>query len=81
MTAASAVFASRPFSPGSGGSQRSPMVSRAPATGRVALNVTWAAAASGLSAIAGVLAVSLAAGTLLTARTAMSTVVTGGHHG
>jgi hypothetical protein len=78
MTAASAVFAGWRSSPGSGGSQRNPMVSRAPATGRVTLNVTWAAAASGLSAIAKVLAVSLAAGTLLTARTAMSTVVTGG---
>jgi hypothetical protein len=82
MTAASAVCPGRPASTGPGGSQRNRMVSRALATGGVVLNVTWAVVASGLlSAIGGVLAVSLAAGTLSTARVAMLTGVTGVHHG
>jgi hypothetical protein len=57
------------------------MVSRAPDTGRVALKVTWAEVAGGLSAIAGVRAVSLAAGTLSAARIVMLTGVTEVHHG
>ena len=81
MTAASAVSPGRSTSPGSGGSQRNPMVSRAPASGRVALNVIWAVVATGLSAIAGVLAVSLAAGTLSMARIVTLTGVTEVHHG
>ena len=81
MTAARAVCPGRSTSPGSGGSQRNPMVSRARATGRVALKVTWAVVAGGLSAIAGVRAVSLAAGTLSAARIVMLTGVTEVHHG
>jgi hypothetical protein len=81
MTAAGAVCPGRSTSPGSGGSQRNRMVSRAPATGRVVLNVTWAVVASGLSATGGVLAVSLAAGALPTAGIAMLTGVTEVHDG
>ena len=82
MTAASAVFPGRRSSAGPGGSQRNPIVSRAPAAGRVVLNVTRAVVASGLlSAIGGVLAVSLAAGALPTARIAMLSGVTEVHHG
>lgn len=81
MTAASAVSPGRSTGPGSGGSPRNPMVSRAPASGRVALNVIWAVVATGLSAIAGVLAVSLAAGTLSMARIVTLTGVTEVHHG
>jgi hypothetical protein len=81
MVAAIAVRPGRPTSPGSGGSQRNPMVSRSRATGRVALKVTWAVVAGGLSAMAGVLAVSLVAGTLSTARIALLMGVTGVHDG
>ena len=80
MTAACAVSRAGRAGPGPGGSQPDPVVSRAPATGRVALNVTWAAAVSGLSAFARVLAVSLAAGTLSTARIAMLRGVTEVRH-
>jgi len=81
MTATSPVSPGRSTSPGSGGSQRNPRVSRAPATVRVVLNVTRAVVSSGLSAIGGVVAVSLAAGTLSTARIVMLTGVTEVHHG
>ena len=53
MTATSAVSPGRSASSGSSGSQRNPVVSRAPVTGPFSPEVTWAAAASAVSAIAG----------------------------
>ena len=81
MTATSAVSPGRSASPGSSGSQRNPMVSRALATGSFSPEVTWAAVASAVSAIAGALAASLAPDTLTTARIATPTGVTGVRHG
>jgi hypothetical protein len=81
MTATSPVSPGRSASPDSNGSQRNPMVSRAPATGSFAPTVTWAAGASALSAIAGARAASLAPGTLTTAKIATPTGVTEVHHG
>ena len=81
MTATSAVSPGRSASPGSSGSQRNPMVSRALATGSFSPEVTWAAVASAVSAIAGVRAASLAPGTLTAARIATPTGVTGVRHG
>ena len=81
MTATSAVSPGRSASPDSSGSQRNPMVSRAPATGPFSPKVTWAAVASALSAIAGARAASLAPGTLTTAKIATLTGVTEVHHG
>jgi hypothetical protein len=81
MTATSPVSPGRSASPGSSGSQRIPMVSRAPATGPFSPKVTWAAVASALSAIAGALAASLAPDMLATAKIATLTGVTEVHHG
>lgn len=81
MTATSAVSPGRSASPGSSGSQRNPMVSRAAATGPFSPEVTWAAVASAVSAIAGARAASLAPGTLTTARIATLAGVTEVHHG
>jgi hypothetical protein len=81
MTATSPVSPGRSASPDSSGSQRNPMVSRAPATGPFSPKVTWAAVASALSAIAGALAASLAPDTLTTAKIATLTGVTEVHHG
>jgi hypothetical protein len=81
MTATSAVSPGRSASPGSSGSQRIPMVSRAPATGPFSPKVTWAAVASALSAIAGALATSLVPDTFTMAKIATLTGVTEVHHG
>ena len=81
MTATSAVSPGRSASPGSSGSQRNPVVSRAPAAGPFSPEVTWAAGASAVSAIAGALPASLAPGTLTTARIAALAGVTEVHHG
>ena len=81
MTATSPVSPGQSASPGSSGSQRNPAVSRAPATGPFAPQVTWAAVASALSAIAGALAASLAPETLTTAKIATLTGVTEVRHG
>ena len=81
MTATSAVSAGRSASPDSSGLQRNPQDSRAPATGRFAPTVTWAAVASALSAIAGALAASLAPDTFITAWIATPTGVTEVYHG
>ena len=81
MTAARAVCPGPVGQPRLGRIAAEPDGFRAPATGRVALKVTWAGVAGGLSAIAGVRAVSLAAGTLSTARIVMLTGVTEVHHG
>ena len=81
MTATSPVSPGRSASPGSSGSQRNPVVSRALATGSFSPEVTWAAVASAVSAIAGALAASLAPDTLTTARIATPTGVTGVRHG
>jgi hypothetical protein len=81
MTATSPVSPGRSTSPDSNGSQRNPMVSRAPATGPFSPKVTRAAVASALSAIAGALAASLAPDTLATAKIATLTGVTEVHHG
>jgi hypothetical protein len=80
MTATSAVSPGRSASPGSSGSQRNPVVSRAPATGPFSPEVTWAAAASAVSAIAGALPGSLAPGTLTAARIAALADGTEVHH-
>lgn len=79
MTAASPVSPGRLTSPDSNGSRRDPMVPRA--SGSFSSNVTWAAAASALSAIAGALAASPAPDTLTTAKLAALTGVTEVHHG
>ena len=81
MTATSAVSPGRSASPDSSGLQRNPQDSRAPATGRFAPTVTWAAVASALSAIAGALAASLAPDTFITAWIATPTGVTEVYHG
>jgi hypothetical protein len=81
MTATSPVSPGRSASPDSSGSQRNPMVSRAPATGPFSPKVTWAAVASALSAIAGARAASLAPDTLTTAKIATLAGVTEVHHG
>ena len=81
MTATSPICPGRSTSPGSSGSQRNPVVSRAPATGTFAPQVAWAAVASALSAIAGALAASLAPDTLTTAKIATLTGVTEVRHG
>ena len=81
MTATSAVSPGRSASPGSSGSQRNPQGSRAPATGPFAPEVTGAAVASAVSAIAGALPASLAPDTLTTARIATSAGFTEVHHG
>ena len=81
MTATSPVSPSRSTSPDSYGSQRNPMVSRAPATGPFSPKVTRAAVASALSAIAGALAACLAPDTLTMAKIATLTGVTEVHHG
>jgi hypothetical protein len=81
MTATSPVSPGRSASPDSNGSQRNPMVSRAPATGPFSPKVTRAAVASALSAIAGALAASLAPDMLTTAKIATLTGVTEVHHG
>jgi len=81
MTATSPVSPGRSASPDSNGLQRNPQDSRAPATGRFAPTVTWAAVASALSAIAGALAASLAPDTFITAWIATPTGVTEVYHG
>jgi hypothetical protein len=81
MTATSPVSPGRSTSSDSNGSQRNPMVSRAPATGPFSPKVTRAAVASALSAIAGALAASLAPDMLTTAKIATLTGVTEVHHG
>ena len=81
MTATSAVSPGRSASPGSSRSRRNPVVSRAPATGSFSPEVTWAAVASALSAIAGARAASLAPDTLTTARIATLAGITEDHHG
>jgi hypothetical protein len=81
MTATSPVSRGRSTSPDSSGSQRNPMVSRAPAAGSFSPKVTWAAVASALSAIAGARACSLAPDTVTTAKIATLTGVTEVHHG
>jgi hypothetical protein len=81
MTATSPVSPGRSASPGSSGSQRNPMVSRAPATGPVSPEVAWAAVASAVSAIAGALPASLAPDTLTAARIAALAGVMEVHHG
>ena len=81
MTATSAVSPGRSASPGSSGSQRNPMVSRALATGSFCPKLARAAVASALSAIARALAASLAPDTLTTARIATPTGVTEVRHG
>ena len=80
MTATSAVAPGRSASSGSSGSQRNPVVSRVPVTGPFSPEVTWAAAASAVSAIAGALPGSLAPGTLTAARIAELADVTEVHH-
>jgi hypothetical protein len=57
------------------------VVSRVPATGPFSPEVTWAAVASAVSAIAGVLPASLAPGTLTAARIAALAGVTEVRHG
>jgi hypothetical protein len=81
MTATSAISPGLSASPGSGGSQRNPQGSRAPATGPSAPAVTWAAVASSVSAIAGAPAACLAPDTLATARIAMLAGVREVRHG
>ncbi len=81
MTATSAVSPGRSASRGSSGSQRNPVVSRAPATGPFSPELTWAAVASAVSAIAGALPASLAPDTFTTARIATLAGVTEAHHG
>jgi hypothetical protein len=81
MTATSPVSPGRSASLDFSGSQRNPMVSRAPATGPFSPKVTRAAVASALSAIAGALAASLAPDMLTTAKIATLTGVTEVHHG
>jgi hypothetical protein len=81
MAATRAVSPGRSASPGSSGSQRNPVVSRVPATGPFSPEVTWAAVASAVSAIAGVLPASLAPGTLTAARIAALAGVTEVRHG
>ena len=80
MTATSAVSPGRSASPGSSGSQRNPVVSRAPATGPFSPEVTWAAVASAVSAIAGAPPASLGPDTLTMARIATLAGVTEVHH-
>ena len=72
MTATNAVSPGRSASPSSSGSQRNPVVSRAPATGPFSPEVTWAA---------GALPASLAPDMLTTARIATLAGVTEVHHG
>ena len=81
MTTTSAVSPGRSASPGSSGSQRNLVVSRAPATGPFSPEVTCAAVASAVSAIAGALPASLAPGTLTAARIAALAGATEVHHG
>ena len=81
MTATSPISPGRSASPDSSGLRRNPQDSRAPATGRFAPTVTWAAVASALSAIAGALAASLAPDTFITAWIATPTGVTEVYHG
>jgi hypothetical protein len=81
MTDTSAVSPGRSASPGSSGSQRDPVVSRAPATGPLAPEVTWAAVASAVSAMAGALPASLVPDTFTTARIATLAGVTEVRHG
>jgi len=81
MTATCPVFPGRSASPGSSGLQRNLQDSRAPATGSFAPMVTWAAAASAQSAIAGALAASPAPDTFTTARIATPGGVIEVHHG
>jgi hypothetical protein len=81
MTATNAVSPGPPASPGSSRSQRNPVVSRAPATEPFSPEVTWAAVASAVSAIAGALPASLVPDTLTAARIATLAGVTEVHHG
>jgi hypothetical protein len=81
MAATSAVSLGRSASPGSSGSQRNPVVSRAPATGPFSPEVTWAAVASAVSAIAGAVPASLAPDTFTTAKIAALAGVTEVRHG
>ena len=81
MTATSAVSAGRSASPDSSGLQRNPVVSRAPGTGPFSPEVTSAAVANAVPAVAGALLASLAPGTLTTARIATLAGVTEVHHG
>ena len=81
MTATSPVSPGRSASPGSSGSRRNPQDSRALATGPFSPEVTWAAVASAVSAVAGALRASLAPDTLTTAGIAMLPGVTEVHHG
>ena len=81
MTATSAVSAGRSASPDSSGLQRNPVVSRAPATGPFSPEVTWAAVASAVSAIAGALPASLVPETFTAARIATPAGVTEVRHG
>jgi hypothetical protein len=81
MTATSPVSPGRSASLDFSGSQRNPMVSRAPATGPFAPGMTWAAGASAVSATAGALPASLAPDTLTAARIATPTGVTEVRHG
>jgi hypothetical protein len=81
MAVTSAVSPGRPASPGSSGSQRNPVVSRAPATRPFSPEVTWAAVASAVSAVAGALRAFLAPDTLTAARIATLAGVTEVHHG
>ena len=81
MTATSAVSPGRSAGPGSSGSRRNPVVSGAPAAGPFAPEVTWAAGASAVSAIAGALPASLVPDTFPTGRIATLAGVTEVRHG
>jgi hypothetical protein len=81
MTATRAVSPGLSASPGSSGSQRNPVVSRVPASGPFAPEVTWAAVASAVSAVAGALPASLAPDTLTRARIATLAGVREVRHG
>lgn len=81
MAAASPVSPGRSTSPDSSGSQRTPMVSRAAATGSFSPEVTWAAVAGALPGIAGACAASLAPDALTTAKIATLAGVTEVRHG
>ena len=81
MTATHTVSPGLSASPGSSGSQRNPVVSRVPASGPFAPEVTWAAVASAVSAIAGALPASLVPETFTAARIATPAGVTEVRHG
>jgi hypothetical protein len=81
MTATSAVSPGRSASPSSSGSQRDPVVSRAPATGALSPKVTWGCRGECRVGHRRGTPASLAPDTLTTARIVTLAGVTEVHHG